>query len=570
MNFSLINPRQLVQAIAKYQKEIYFLILGVYLVSTLSLAFDGGMTYDEEVDYIGLRDQLSFALKVLSGERPDFQQIHDNLEFYGIAGKLPGWILWFAHKQITGLGLGFNQALNSFHVNHLREDFFAFSRLSLIPMALLMSLFVRKSAAYLKISLPWLAAASCLLFPSLVGQSYFNVKDFPFALFYTAYTASLIFRLTGNLAKPQFLFLPSGYLISIFPAAALISTKAITVIPYMMTEFICFILIRSQHNRFPRGLRFELRCVLVGVLLTLLTAVLMHPAAWLEPFRYAQANIDAFSHNARSHCGLLLGSCIGPEHQEWNAASYIISWLLIKIPLFFLIGIVLFIAYLSFLPPANLCLWIPVILQATLIPALASIKNSSLYAQDRHLLFIYPALILVAFGGYNLLAQKITDYPRRLFAVISGLAVFLFGIFALDSLIMQPYQYLYISELTRPLVNSSNTITDYLGYGANESLKRAFRQGDLPRSNGIIRPVTQFPLNSLVEHHGLHQISSVKAPRLIYHSTVRETSSSFSPASAPDESCRVISQVRRSLVLSPKPIEIGALWSCEKSTLSND
>ena len=208
MNFSLINPRQLVQAIAKYQKEIYFLILGVYLVSTLSLAFDGGMTYDEEVDYIGLRDQLSFALKVLSGERPDFQQIHDNLEFYGIAGKLPGWILWFAHKQITGLGLGFNQALNSFHVNHLREDFFAFSRLSLIPMALLMSLFVRKSAEYLKISLPWLAAASCLLFPSLVGQSYFNVKDFPFALFYTAYTASLIFRLAGNLSKQQFLTPP--------------------------------------------------------------------------------------------------------------------------------------------------------------------------------------------------------------------------------------------------------------------------------------------------------------------------------------------------------------------------
>ena len=552
------------------QKTFYWLVLGLYLVSALSLSFDGGMTYDEEVDYIGLRDQLSFALKVFAGERPDFEQIHDNLEFYGIAGKLPGWLLWFAHKQITGLGLGFNQALNSFHVNHLREDFFAFSRLSLIPMALLMSLFVRKSAEYLKISLPWVAAASCLLFPSLVGQSYFNVKDFPFALFYTAYTVSLIFRLAGNLSEQRFLFLPRGYLISVLPAAALISTKAITVIPYLMTEFICLILIRLQHRRFPRGLRFELRCVLVGVLLTLLTAVLMHPAAWLEPFRYAQANIDAFSHNARSHCGLLLGSCIGPEHQEWNAAFYIVSWLLIKTPLFFLIGIILFIACLNFLPSANFFLWIPVILQATLIPVLASIKSSSLYAQDRHLLFMYPALILLAFGGYNLLAQKIADYPRRFFAVISGLVVLLFGIFALDSLIMQPYQYLYISELARPFVNSSNTITDYLGYGANESLKRAFRQGDLPRSNGIIRPVTQFPLNSLVEHHGLHQISSVKAPRLIYHSTVRETSSSFSPASAPDESCRVISQVRRSLVLSPKPIEIGALWSCEKSTLSND
>ena len=570
MNSSLINPSKLIQAIVKHQKGIYFLALGVYLVSALSLAFDGGMTYDEEVDYIGLRDQLSFALKILAGERPDFEQIHDNLEFYGIAGKLPGWLLWFAHKQITGLGLGLNEALNSFQVNHLREDFFAFSRLSLIPMALLMSLLVGKSAEYLKISMPWVAAASCLLFPSLVGQSYFNVKDFPFALFYTAYTASLIFRLEINLSKQQFLFLPRGYLISILPAAALISTKAITIIPYLMTEFICLILIHSQHRRSQRGLRFELRCVLIGVLLTLLTAVLMHPAAWLEPFRYAQANIDAFSRNARSHCGLLLDSCIGPEHQEWNASFYLISWLLIKIPLFFLIGLILSLAYLSFLSPANLFLWIPVILQATLIPVLASIKNSSLYAQDRHLLFIYPALILVAFGGYNLLAQKIADYSRRFVAVISGLVVLLFGIFALDSLIMQPYQYLYISELARPLVNSSNTITDYLSYGANESLKRAFRQGGLPRSNGLIRPVTQFPLNSLVEQHGLHQTSSVTAPRLAYHSTVRESSSSFSPVSAPDETCRVISQVRRSLALGPQPIEIGALWSCEKNTASND
>lgn len=570
MNHSLINPSNLVQAIAKYQKRIYLLVLGIYLVSALSLAFDGGMTYDEEVDYIGLRDQLSFAVKVLGGERPDFEQIHDNLEFYGIAGKLPGWLLWFAHKQITGLGLGLNEALNSFHVNHLREHYFAFSRLSLIPMAVFMSVFLRKSAEYLKISLPWIVAASCLLFPSLVGQSYFNVKDFPFAFFYAAYTTSLVYRLAGDISRKHFFFLPRGYLLSTLPAAAIISTKSITVIPYLITEVVCFALIRLQQRKSTEGFRFDLCCSLIGILLTLLTAVLMHPAAWLEPFRYAQLNIDAFSHNARSHCGLLLGSCIGPEHQEWNAAYYLISWLLIKIPIFFLIGIMLFVACLHFLRQTSLLLWIPVILQAILIPVLAAIKNSSLYAQDRHLLFVYPALILAAFGGYDLLAQKIADYPRRLFAIISGLAVFLFGIFVADSLIMQPYQYLYISELSRPYVNSSNTVTDYLGYGANESLKRAFRQGDLPRSNGLIRPVSQFPLNSLVEQHGLHQTSSVTAPRLIYYSTVRESSSSFAPASAPDETCRVISQVRRSLVLSPKPIEIGALWSCEKSTLSND
>ena len=44
------------------QKNFYWLILGLCLVSVLSLLYDGGMTYDEEVDYIGLRDQLSFAL----------------------------------------------------------------------------------------------------------------------------------------------------------------------------------------------------------------------------------------------------------------------------------------------------------------------------------------------------------------------------------------------------------------------------------------------------------------------------------------------------------------------------
>ena len=332
----------------------------------------------------------------------------------------------------------------------------------------------------------------------------------------------------------------------------------------------CLVLTLPQLRRSSEGFRFELRCALVGILLTLLTAILMHPAAWIEPVRYAQANIDAFSHNARSHCGLLLGSCIGPEHQEWNTASYVISWFLIKIPLFFLIGIILFIACLRSLRHSRILLWIPVILQVVLIPVLAAIKNSSLYAQDRHLLFVYPALILVAFGGYDLSAQKIANCPRRFLVGISGLVVFVFAVFALDSIRMQPYQYLYTSELARPFVNSSNTITDYLGYGASESLKRAFRQGDLPRSNGLIRPVSQFPLNSLVEQHGLHQTSSVEAPRLIYHSTVRESSSTFVPASAPDETCRVISQVKRSLVLSPQPIEIGALWSCEKNTVSND
>ena len=551
------------EQVRKNQRSIFFFCLGSYLLLALSLSIDGGLTFDEETDYLGLRDQIKFAIDYLNGERINFETIHDNLEFYGILGKLPGWALWMLHKRVTGLGLSIDEAITSFRVNHLREGYFLFSRLSLIPFAIATSLITKRIADHLRIRYSWLVALSTLTFPSLLGQSFFNTKDIPFACFYTAYTLTLTYRLIKSSPSrnlPNQFFFES---ISILPAAALISTKFITVIPYIITEVTYLLAIQLKYSNSERKPRLtnQIGALLLVLLATLIAALAMHPASWAEPIRYTAANIEAFSRNARSHCGLLLDTCIGPEHSQWLAWKYILIWMTIKTPTVYLIGI-LAVILLFFTRPRKIPLeWTPIILQATLIPLLASLNNSSLYAQDRHLLFAYPALIILAFKGYSIALRRLRGKHPCLLLVLTLFCCAMSTVAAIDTVRLRPYQYLYLSEIPRLYINSSNTITDYLGYGASESLKLAFRSGELPRNNAYVKTGIQQPLDGSAEIHGIHQNRNSKK-RIYYVSTVKERSPKMGTRDKEGE-CREASVVKRNLLFTNKALKVGSLWICE-------
>lgn len=60
---------------------VYRLVLGGYLVLALSSILAGQLSWDEETDYIGIREQLSHALRLTQGEASDYHAIHSNLEF---------------------------------------------------------------------------------------------------------------------------------------------------------------------------------------------------------------------------------------------------------------------------------------------------------------------------------------------------------------------------------------------------------------------------------------------------------------------------------------------------------
>lgn len=552
-------------------RNLYFIFLGSYLAMAFASAFNGAMGSDEEVDYLGLRDQLSFAGKVLTGKNPSFVDIHDNLEFYGIAGKLPGWILWFIYGKVNGIGISIDEALNSFHVNHLREGYFFFSHVSLALMATGLSLVVLQSAKKLSIPYPFIVAGISLWIPSLMGQSLINIKDYPFALFYTCYTFSLIERQQKILKSGIATYgLSKAQLISILSGALLISTKAIFIIPFLITELSVAVsahlctakakkvgACRNASNIRPSGMPEPLLSVIAIIISALILAILFHPAAWLEPVEYLKANVAAFSHNFRSHCGLFMGQCIGPEHPNWSAFAYLLKWLYVKTPIFIVAGFCLLLVSLRRHSLTENIALLPLILQAFLTPFLAVLKNSSLYTQDRHILFVYPALLLLACIGYARILQISSKQVSRAVRCVASISLVFMLI---DCLLLNPFQYLYISEFARPFVNGSNTIADYQGFGSAEAVQKALRKGYLPRDNVFVKPINQFPLNSIVAKLGFNQGEQAKLS-LSYYSTISNVLPSL-PEHPDGQDCSHTIEISRPLLLSQR-LRIGRLYVCE-------
>ena len=100
-------------------------------------------------------------------------------------------------------------------------------------------------------------------------------------------------------------------------------------------------------------------------------------------------------------------TCVGVNHPDWLTLGYIFNWLTVKLPLLWqiLIGLQIFVWLYHFksIAAGLNSPWLLLISQSALIPAMAVVRNSNLYDADRHLLFIYPALAVVAARGLQTL-----------------------------------------------------------------------------------------------------------------------------------------------------------------------
>lgn len=77
--------------------------LALITVLTLSSAASGVNGFDEPIQFIGLSSVLEHAQKVLRLQNPDFTAIQSNLEYYGIAARIPGYLLWTVAKLLAKL-----------------------------------------------------------------------------------------------------------------------------------------------------------------------------------------------------------------------------------------------------------------------------------------------------------------------------------------------------------------------------------------------------------------------------------------------------------------------------------
>ena len=252
-------------------------------------------------------------------------------------------------------------------------------------------------------------------------------------------------------------------------------------------------------------------------------------------------------------------TCIGVNNPEWSTLLYIWNWLTIKAPLLWLILIALqaFFWLYHFKNLANglRSPWLLVISQAALIPAMAVVRNSNLYDADRHLLFIYPSLAIVATRGLQTLFDL--ELSKRLRSIFIAFIALISFILFLDVLNLNPYQSAYLNETSRFSHSHTTTSLDYWAVSSKELIRNSQIYGSLPPSPALKRGVWISPFWIGFRQLNGKALDDKSLPSPLFQ--LRDVSSFTSHQSRP---CKFDSEVIRSL-LFVKPVTLSKLYLCE-------
>ena len=525
-----------------WDRRLYWWAVGLYVVLAVAALASGVTSWDEETDYLGIRTQIAHGVQLLHGDAPDYRDIHSNLEYYGTIGLLPAWLLWFIQQALLVGRLTLPQALFYPAAEHQLTGFYFASHLVLAVEFLGLSFLVIAIARELGARFPWLAGCLALLTPSLLGHSFVNPKDIPFALFYTAYTFTLLkrYRSTDN----------RWFGSSLLAAGLLVNQKFVALAPVLLTE----LLLVWLQSPAKRSLRRSAAVPSLGLLL----ALLLQPASWgLWPWVYLREAFDTFARHEWGGCMWWGGSCVGINQPGWLTLRYLWNWWSIKWPLLLVLlllaQLVLFVVRLR-RNPRSLhwrSAWWLLLAQIALVPGMAAIRQSNVYDADRHTLFVYPALAVVAAFGFQQLWQWTGPLlmRRALLALTAVLALVL----VLDDLALNPYQSAYINEWGRLNHDHRTTALDYWAVSAKESLRQAQLNGTLPLSPTVHDSVGPLPLFIGYRQLAGH-VEQDGTLRLKFQ--VRDA-----PAFSRLQGCSQASEVSRTLS-SGQRLVMSRLWSC--------
>ena len=529
---------------SNWDKHLYFFAVGVYVILCLAAIFSGITSWDEETDYLGIRTQVAHAVEIVRGQNPDYKDIHSNLEYYGTVGLLPAWAFWFIQQSILIGRLPLSKALYDPSAEHQLTGFFATSHLLLGVEFIALSYIVIKISKLLGSRLPWLTGALLVFNPTLLGHSFVNAKDIPFALFYTFYTYTLLLR-----CRSRGILLLA---ISVAAAALLINQKFVVFFPVLLSEAI-LVFVQKKSDRYLLG-NF---LVLFGAPAL---ALLLQPAAWgLNPLTYLSEAIQTFSQHSWGGCMTWKSQCIGINHPEWSTITYIFKWLSVKLPFLWLtllsIQIIWFLVKTKSTQLSLRTPWLLLFSQAMLIPLLAAVRQSNLYDADRHILFIYPALAVFCTFGLERVLNINPEFKAK--KTLVWFIAFLAAILTFDSLSLNPYQSSYLNELSRFTHNHKTTSLDYWAVSSKELLRNAQFNGALSTPPTLTQGIWISPFwISFRQLSG--QLSSNKNLSPLYQ--VRVPSDFKDPPES--RNCEYASSVERYLLPFNK-VTLSSLYICE-------
>ena len=528
----------------------------------LSAVLTNAISYDEPVDYHGTTGHLWHAYQVLRLKFPDYSDIFSNTEYYGIIGRLPGYLLFLFHRLfLFGTG-SFEQIVNTNLVDWHLTGFVQASHFANLFIFLALVFLSMSLAHRYKLSNPQLVGLILITLPVLIGHSFMNTKDIPTAAIYTLFTYCLI----RYSLHPKRAF--AWWVASAITGGFLISTKVVFFPPVVLSLTVSQCLrnyLAKASSLIPRSL---VRSTLPQVIVAVFSFYFVTPPAWLEPVRYFNESFNLFSNfDQGGGCTYLLARefCLGSSHLE--TFSYILLWVAAHIPLITMVSLIVFFVSLSrraisrsgiqHRKREDLSVYILLFLQVVLVPSLAIIGKSNIYDADRHFLFVYPPIaILASVGLEQIIAHAHHEKRAQIFLNLGSISSIL------SICLLHPYQYVFANELISPFTSNRNTSLDYWAFSATEAVQQSVLHGGLPLQpvvrGGIPEPP---PLAYAIRSMGGRSQDDKSQPEIHFAWRNPKDFAQKQLRFNQQSNCNVISEVTRRQLLGPK-LTLSRLYRC--------
>ncbi len=300
--------------------------------------------------------------------------------------------------------------------------------------------------------------------PRFIGHSFNNLKDIPFAL---GYIASLyyIIKINSNLTKINFknaigLILAMAFTISIRPGGMLVFCYFILIT--------CIYIFQKLINK--RIEKKELFHIINNIAFITLTAyfigLLFWPYALENVLVHPYESMRIMSHYPITIRQLFEGEIFWSDQLPWY---YLLKYVIITIPIIVLPLLLIYILRISSNNKEYMTKGL--LLFSVLFPFLYTIvAQSNVYGAWRHLLFIYPPLIVISAIGLN---QMISIQKKQWIKIVI-IGIFVISLISPFQFIVKnhPVEYTYFNQIAGNFSSIANNYElDYYYHSSGKASK---------------------------------------------------------------------------------------------------
>lgn len=494
--------------------------------------FAAGPAWDESDEFAKLQAQLAFAANFLSGSSNlGFRSLPNDSAYYGVGSVLIPYALSYL-VDVVWLKLPIHSYVHSYSV-FLHTLTFLCMIVAVVFTRRLVNLVTGNR------DLGIFAGLTLLLTPFWIGYGFIDYKDVPVATGVIAATYFAVAYYEDGLPRTSLCF---------FLALFFIGIQKLAAIPLALPACILIVIavLRSPSVR-------RLTLISSQAALCLFLLYLATPPAWPAPADFAIASLVYSSQHKWGGCTLTAGQCIGREADNgegYSVFKYLGLWYGVKLPLLVwagLIGSLLFYFRLfrqlraeHHLLAVALC-W-PI--------AALGLRNSTLYDGVRHVLFLMPLAVTVIF----------VFIPTTVWLRLRWVLAIYFSFLVVDSVKLQPYQYVWFNEAGRFFATEKSFETDYWGYSLREATSLA--RNERGTADWIVSQPGGGNPNHLVgvfaQERFAQDAGSVPPGATYYAVSVTRMNRQ------PPEYCSKVDYVTRKELFAPAPLRLSFVAKCKR------